>query len=92
MQLAYDTWQVNLFGGLAINAPAPASPLQRVPARHVLGSELHIWNHDPTAETVVRPRAVSRRGCGVLAQKTWGSPPPAPTYSGFEQIWNRVRP
>ena len=92
MQLAYDTWQVNLFGGLAINTPGPASPPQRVPGRRVLGSELHVWNDDPTAETVDQTaRGIAPR-LRVIAQKTWGSAPPAPTYSGFERIWNRVRP
>jgi hexosaminidase len=92
MELAYDTWQVNLFGGLAINTPAPASPLQRVPARRVLGSELHVWNDDPTAETVEQTaRGIARR-LRVLAQKTWGSPPPAPTYAGFERLWRLIRP
>jgi hexosaminidase len=92
MKVAYDTWQVNLFGGLAINTPTPASPLQRVPARRVLGSELHVWNDDPAAETVEQTaRGIAPR-LRVLAQKTWDTPPPAPTYAGFERIWNRVRP
>jgi hexosaminidase len=92
MRVAYDTWQVNLFGGLAINTPTPASPLQRVPARRVLGSELHVWNDDPAAETVEQTaRGIAPR-LRVLAQKTWDTPPPAPTYAGFERIWNRVRP
>lgn len=92
MKVAYDTWQVNLFGGLAINTPTPASPLQRVPARRVLGSELHLWNDDPAAETVEQTaRGIAPR-LRVLAQKTWDTPPPAPTYAGFERIWNRVRP
>ena len=92
MKVAYDTWQVNLFGGLAINTPTPASPLQRVPARRVLGSELHLWNDDPAAETVEQTaRGIAPR-LRVLAQKTWDTPPPAPTYAGFERMWNRVRP
>jgi hexosaminidase len=58
----------------------------------VLGSELHVWNDDPTAETVEQTaRGIAPR-LRVIAQKTWGSAPPAPTYSGFERIWNRVRP
>jgi hexosaminidase len=92
IKAAYETWRVNLFGGLAINTALPANPPQRVPARHVLGSELHIWNDDPSAETVEQTaRGIAPR-LRVLAQKTWDSPPPAPTYSGFERIWNRVRP
>jgi hexosaminidase len=92
MRLAYDTWQVNLFGGLAINTPGPASPLQRVPGRRVLGSELHVWNDDPTAETVEQTaRGIAPR-LRLLAQKTWGTPPPARTYEAFERLWKRISP
>jgi hexosaminidase len=92
MKAAYETWQVNAFGGLSINMPLPSNPPQRVPARHVLGSELHVWNDDPSAETVQQTaRGIAPR-LRVIAQKTWGSPPPAATYAGFERLWNRVRP
>jgi hexosaminidase len=92
MKAAYESWQVSLFGGLAINTPLPSSPLQRVPARHVLGSELHVWNDDPSAETVAETaRGIAPR-LRVLAQKTWDTPPPAPTYAAFQRLWNRVRP
>jgi hexosaminidase len=58
----------------------------------VLGSELHVWNDDPAAETVEQTaRGIAPR-LRVLAQKTWDTPAPAPTYAGFERIWNRVRP
>lgn len=92
MKAAYESWQPNTFGGLAINTPLPPNPLQRVPSRHVLGSELHVWNDDPSAETVSQTARGIRPGLRVIAQKTWGSPPPAPTYAGFERLWRLIRP
>jgi hexosaminidase len=92
MRAAYESWEVNRFGGLAINTPLPANPLQRVPARHVLGSELHVWNDDPSAETAAQTaRGIAPR-LRVLAQKTWGTRPPARTYAGFERLWRLIRP
>jgi len=94
MSAAYESWRVNAFGGLAINVPVPPNPPQVV-SRHrdrILGSELHVWNDDPTGETVAQTaRGIAPR-LRVLAQKTWDSPPPARTYAGFERLWNRVRP
>jgi hexosaminidase len=92
MRAAYETWAVNRFGGLAINSPTPANPLQVVPRRGVLGSELHVWNDVPDGETDAQTaRGIAPR-LRVLAQKTWDSPPPAPSYAGFERVWRRVRP
>ena len=94
MRAAYESWRVNAFGGLAINVPVPPNPPQVV-RRHrdrILGSELHVWNDDPTGETVAQTaRGIAPR-LRVLAQKTWDSPSPARTYAGFERLWNRVRP
>jgi hexosaminidase len=94
MRAAYESWQVNLFGGLAINSPVPSSPLQPVPAgsRLVLGSELHLWNDVPFSQSVAEiSRGIAPR-LRVVAQKTWDSPPPARSYDGFLRLWNRVRP
>jgi hexosaminidase len=92
MRVAYESWEVNEFGGLAINSPTPPNPPQVVPRRGVLGSELHVWNDDPTGES----DAATERGIAprlrVIAQKTWDTEPPARTYAGFERLWNRVRP
>jgi hexosaminidase len=94
VRAAYETWEVNLFGGLAVNSPTPPNPLQPVPARsrRVLGSELHVWNDVPFTQT----RAEIARGIAprlrVLGQKTWDTPPPARSYAGFQHLWNRVRP
>ena len=93
-KVAYETWQVNLFGGLAINSPIPANPLQPVPAstRRVLGSELHGWNDVPFAETPAEiSRGIAPR-LRVLAQKTWDTRPPAGGYAGFLRVWHRVSP
>ncbi len=94
MKAAYDSWQVNAFGGLAINTPTPATPPQVV-RRHldrILGSELHVWNDDPNGETAAETaRGIAPR-LRVIAQKTWDTRPPARTYEGFLALWNRVRP
>jgi hexosaminidase len=91
-KVAYETWEVNLFGGLAINSATPGGPFQRVPAARVLGSELHVWNDVPFSETSAEiARGIAPR-LRVLAQKTWDSPPPVTGYAGFERVWNRVRP
>jgi hexosaminidase len=90
-RIAYEQWRVDLFGGLSLNSPGPAS-LQLVTGRRVLGSELHVWNDVPHTETVGEiARGIAPR-LRVLAQKTWGTRPPAPTYAGFQALWNRVRP
>jgi hexosaminidase len=92
MRAAYETWAVNRFGGLAINSPTPANPLQVVPRRGVLGSELHVWNDVPDGETDAQTALGIAPRLRVLAQKTWDSPPPARSYAGFERLWRRVRP
>jgi hexosaminidase len=94
MQAAYDSWEVNAFGGLAINTPTPANPPQVVRGQRdrILGSELHVWNDDPTGETAAETaRGIAPR-LRVMAQKTWDTRPPARTYEGFLRLWNRVRP
>jgi hexosaminidase len=94
MKAAYDSWQVNAFGGLAINTPTPANPPQVVRSHldRILGSELHIWNDDPTGETAAETaRGIAPR-LRVLAQKTWDSRPPARTYEGFQRLWGLIRP
>jgi hexosaminidase len=94
MRAAYDSWAVNLFGGLALNSPIASRPLQRIPAgsRRLLGSELHVWNDVPQKESPAQTaRAIAPR-LAVLAQKTWDTPAPARAYAGFLRLWNRVRP
>jgi hypothetical protein len=63
-----------------------------VPARNVLGSELHVWNDvPPTRSDAEIARGIAPR-LRVLAQKTWDTRPPARDYAGFVRLWNRVRP
>ncbi len=88
MRVAYDSWRVDRFSGLLLNAPAPVRPALSVPAgtRRLLGSEMHVWNDNPDAESV----AATARGIAprlrVLAQKTWDSPAPAASYDGFLRV------
>jgi hexosaminidase len=94
MRAAYESWRVNAFGGLSIGSPLPNNPPQVV-RRHrdrVLGAELHVWNDDPSFETVTETaRGIAPR-LRVIAQKTWDTPPPARTYAGFERLWRLIRP
>jgi hexosaminidase len=94
MRVAYRSWQINAFGGLSIDSPLPGNPPQVV-RRHrdrILGSELHVWNDVPDAETLAQTtRGIAPR-LRLVAQKTWGSPRPAHDYDGFVALWNRVRP
>jgi hexosaminidase len=92
-RVAYERWQVNLFGGLALNSPTPGS-LQTVRGRSrlVLGSELHVWNDVPFRQSTAEIARGIAPHLRVLAQKTWDTPPPSPTYHGFQRLWQRVRP
>jgi hexosaminidase len=90
-RVAYERWRVNVFGGLVLNSPTPGS-LQRVPARGVLGSELHVWNDVPHTETVAEIARGIAPLLRVLAQKTWDTQPLAGGYAEFLRVWNRVRP
>ena len=92
MQSAYESWAVNRFAGLALNAPVPPNPPEVVPRRERrnLGSELHVWNDDPDGETAAQTERGIAPRLRVLAQKTWNSPLPAATYSGFLRIGRAV--
>jgi hexosaminidase len=92
-RVAYEQWRVDLFGGLALNSPTPGS-LRPVPpsSRLVLGSELHVWNDVPFGESVGRIARGIAPHLRVLAQKTWDTPPPARSYSGFVRLWRQVTP
>jgi hexosaminidase len=96
MRIAYESWAVNEFRGLAFGLEPPAAPAERVPrgSRRNLGSELHVWNDDPDHETDAQTaRGIAPR-LRVLAQKTWDSPLIAKRYEGFQRIAraNRLRP
>ena len=92
MSWAYEDWDVNRFLGLyyanrQTHEPEfvvpPAEPLNR-------GSELHVWNDDPTAESEAEIAAGIAPRLRVIAQKTWNSPLFVPDYAGFERLATRV--
>jgi hexosaminidase len=92
MSWAYEDWDVNRFLGLyyanrQTHEPEfvvpPAEPLNR-------GSELHVWNDDPTAESEGEIAAGIAPRLRVIAQKTWNSPLFVPDYAGFERLATRV--
>ena len=51
-----------------------------------LGSELHVWNDDPSYETDAQTAAGIFPRLRVLAQKTWGSRPLARSFAAFSRI------
>ncbi|MFI8081638.1 family 20 glycosylhydrolase [Kitasatospora sp. NPDC086009] len=50
------------------------------------GSLLHVWCDRPDAETTTQIAAGIRNPLRALAQQTWGSPKPAASYTGFQQV------
>ena len=92
VKATYEDWHVNAFGGLALNLALPPNRPVVLPARsrRVLGSELHVWNDVPDAETDrATARGIAPR-LRVLAQRTWGSPDLAATYAGFVRVERAV--
>jgi hexosaminidase len=92
MSWAYEDWDVNRFLGLYYASRdahepefvlAPGEPLNR-------GSELHVWNDNPSAETEAQIAAGIAPRLRVIAQKTWNSPLLVPDYAGFEKLARRV--
>jgi hexosaminidase len=93
MRIAYESWAVNRFHGLAFGLEPPGTPPVVLPRglRRNLGSELHVWNDDPDGETDAQTaRGIAPR-LRVLAQKTWDSPLLAPRYAGFQRIARGIR-
>ncbi|HEX3706406.1 MAG TPA: beta-N-acetylhexosaminidase [Mycobacteriales bacterium] len=84
----YTGWQVNEFDGNEFGKLV--SSMQKVPASSpgLLGSALSIWG--PLDETAAQTASGIEPHLAVLAQKTWGSPPPATAYSGFTRDARRV--
>jgi len=92
MRTAYERWEPNEFCGPFVanetlqNPPdvvAPDEPRN-------LGSELHVWNDDPEAETEAEIELGIRPRLRVLAQKTWGSPRLTAAYADFLPIVDAV--
>lgn len=77
---AYEKWYPDLFRhGLTINTPA-----------RNLGSKLHVWADHPNAETEDQIAGGIRYTLRIIAQQTWGSPKPVPTYDKFTQLADTV--
>jgi hexosaminidase len=92
MTWAYEDWDVNRFAGAyyashEVREPefvlAPGEPLNR-------GSELHVWNDVPTAETQAQIAAGIAPRLRVIAQKTWMTPLLVPGYVAFERLAGRI--
>ncbi|MFE0257919.1 family 20 glycosylhydrolase [Streptomyces sp. NPDC059010] len=76
----YETWHPNLFqAGGTIDQPA-----------RNLGSNVHVWADSPGAETEDQIAAGIKYTLRVIAQQTWGSPKPVPTYSEFTQLSDTI--
>ena len=70
VKVAYETWQVNLFGGLAINSPTPANPLQRVSAAAAAcWARAARLERRPVHRNARRDRARNRAAAAVLARR-----------------------
>ncbi len=89
MQQAYADWQVDDFEGpeLKTGRRMPGQTV-RATAPGLLGATLNVWG--PFTETVEQTAAGIAPRLAVIAQKTWGSPAPAPTYGGFEKLMAMV--
>ncbi|GAA1942238.1 RICIN domain-containing protein [Kitasatospora viridis] len=76
----YQSWNPDLFQGSAtINDPT-----------RNLGSLLHVWCDNPTAETVDQTAANLRYPLRDLAQATWNSPKPVASYAAFVPIMDAI--
>jgi hexosaminidase len=92
MAWAYEDWDVNRFLGAYYTSREAHEPEFVLPPGERLnrGSELHVWNDDPSAETEAEiARGIAPRLL-VIAQKTWGTPLLVPVYDDFERLAGRV--
>ncbi|WP_157597314.1 discoidin domain-containing protein [Streptacidiphilus rugosus] len=76
----YETWNPDLFQG---------SNTITDPSRN-LGTLLHVWCDNPSAETVDQTAAGITYPLRDLAQMTWGSPKPVSTYAAFVPLMDAV--
>ena len=90
MGSAYATWSPHHFLGFLSVFPIPGVPPSRfvVPRGEpgLLGSELHVWNDDPTGETEEQIAAGIFPRLRVLAQKTWGTRRLTRSYDRFTSV------
>jgi hexosaminidase len=85
MQQAYEGWHVKQFEGPE-STSGTMQPPQTVAADSslLLGSTLNVWG--PLPETIRQTAAGIAPRLAVIAQKTWDSPEPTPSYAEFERI------
>jgi hexosaminidase len=88
MAWAYEDWDVNRFLGAYYANRDAHEPEFVLPAGEPLnrGSELHVWNDNPGAETEAQIAAGIAPRLRVIAQKTWASPLLVPDYAQFELL------
>jgi len=92
MGWAYEDWDVNRFLGLYYASHDAHEPEFVLPPGERLnrGSELHVWNDDPTAESEAEIAAGIAPRLRVIAQKTWNSPLLVRDHASFERLARRV--
>jgi hexosaminidase len=83
----YEAWEVNQFYGGETSQPPAGSP--RTVASDEprnLGSKLNVWWDAGPGEVgpLIQPRL------RVIAQKTWGSPPPVATYDELQRLGDEL--
>jgi hexosaminidase len=76
----YETWQPDLFQGSNTITDASKN----------LGSVIHVWCDNPSAETQDQTAAGIKYPMRDLAQMTWGTPKLAATYAAFVPIMDAV--
>jgi hexosaminidase len=85
----YERWAPSSFyGAYYLNGGAVAALPFTLAAGEPrqLGAALNEWNDDPDAETAAQIAAGIAPRLAVLAQKTWGSRPPAGSYVDFQKV------
>jgi hexosaminidase len=85
----YAGWQVNQFDGTDLSSGVILTK-QSVSGDSpgLLGAQLNIWG--PLKETTAQTASGIEPHLAVLAQKTWDSPLPAPSYAEFSTDMRRV--
>jgi hexosaminidase len=76
----YESWQPDLFQGSNTLTDGTRN----------LGSLIHVWCDNPSAETVDQTAAGIKYPLRDLAQMTWGSPKPVSTYAAFVPIMDAI--
>jgi hexosaminidase len=92
MGWAYEDWDVHRFMGAYYASHEVREPEFTVSPRERRnrGSELHVWNDVPTAETEAQIAAGIAPRLRVIAQKTWMTPLLVRDYADFERLARRV--